>query len=74
MSKNDENQPLLDKDEAKTDYSVEGENVAGGKILHVDIFSLADIDIACRSLACVHLLLIRDSFSLAPMEIYVSCD
>lgn len=31
MSKNDENQPLLDKDDAKTDYTAEGENVAGGK-------------------------------------------
>lgn len=31
MSKNDENQPLLDKSEAKTDYTAEGENVAGGK-------------------------------------------
>lgn len=30
MSKNDENQPLLDKDDAKTDYSADGE-AAGGK-------------------------------------------
>lgn len=30
MSKNDENQPLLDKDDAKTDYTAEGET-AGGK-------------------------------------------
>lgn len=30
MSKNDENQPLLDKDDAKTDYTAEGENLAGG--------------------------------------------
>lgn len=30
MSKNDENQPLLDKDDAKTDYSA-GDEAAGGK-------------------------------------------
>lgn len=30
MSKNDENQPLLDKDDATTDYTAEGKN-AGGK-------------------------------------------
>lgn len=43
MSKNDENQPLLDKDEAiRTDYTAEGET-AGGKqffFLHLYIFSL----------------------------------
>lgn len=34
MSKNDENQPLLDKDDAKTDYTAEGEN-AGGKQYYI---------------------------------------
>lgn len=29
MSKNDENQPLLDKDDAKKDYTAEGENTGG---------------------------------------------
>lgn len=29
MSKNDENQPLLDKDGANTDYTAEGENAGG---------------------------------------------
>lgn len=29
MSKNDENQPLLDKDDAKTDYTAEGETAGG---------------------------------------------
>lgn len=33
MPKNDEKQPLIDKDDANktTDYTAEGENVAGGK-------------------------------------------
>lgn len=35
MSKNDESQPLLDKDEVKTDYTAEGEHVAGGKKLFI---------------------------------------
>lgn len=38
MSKNDENQPLLDKDDAKTDYTAEGEN-AGGRCFFSYIFS-----------------------------------
>lgn len=38
MSKNDESQPLLDKDEAKTDYTAEGEHVAGGKKIRKTIF------------------------------------
>lgn len=46
MSKNDEYQPLLDKDDAKTDYTTEGEN-AGGKQIFIlisssYIFSFAD--------------------------------
>lgn len=32
MPKNEENQPLLDKDDAKTDYTAEGENVTGGEL------------------------------------------
>lgn len=37
MPKNDENQPLLDKDDAKAiEYTTEGENVASGKCFCLD--------------------------------------
>lgn len=40
MSKNDENQPLLDKDDAKTDYTVESENT-GGKFFCIFLLTLS---------------------------------
>lgn len=33
MPKKDEKQPLLDKEDAKVDYTTEGENVASGECL-----------------------------------------
>lgn len=43
MSKNDESQPLLDKDEAKTDYTAEGEHVPGGKTILASIFQMFEL-------------------------------
>lgn len=41
MSKNDENQPLLDKDDSKTDYTAEGEAAGGKEILFIYFFKFA---------------------------------